>query len=34
MVDQITRAHGGTIHLDSRKDQGASFTVRLPLAPP
>jgi len=34
VVDQITRAHGGTIQLDSRKDQGASFTVRLPLAPP
>jgi len=33
VVDQITRAHGGSIQLDSRKDQGASFTVRLPLAP-
>ncbi len=32
VVDQITRAHGGTVHLDSSKGQGATFTVRLPLA--
>jgi signal transduction histidine kinase len=33
VVDQITRAHGGTVQLDSQKDQGATFTVRLPLPP-
>ncbi len=32
VVDQIARAHGGRVDLDSRKDQGATFTVRLPLA--
>lgn len=33
VVDQITRAHGGTIQIDSRKDEGASFTIRLPVTP-
>jgi signal transduction histidine kinase len=31
VVDQIVRAHGGGIRVDSRKGEGASFTVDLPL---
>ncbi len=30
---QIIQAHGGTIHVDSRQGQGATFTVELPLKP-
>ena len=31
VVDQIVRAHGGTSSIESRKGQGATFTVELPL---
>ena len=31
VVDQITRAHGGSVHAESRKGEGATFTVELPL---
>jgi signal transduction histidine kinase len=31
VVDQVVRAHGGGIRVDSRKGEGASFAVDLPL---
>jgi signal transduction histidine kinase len=34
LARQIVEAHGGTIELDTRKDAGAEFVVRLPAAPP
>ncbi|MFN7134524.1 MAG: hypothetical protein ACK4N5_20770 [Myxococcales bacterium] len=33
MVRQIVRAHEGTVELQSARGAGATFTVRLPLAP-
>src|SRR5262249_51600789 len=31
IVDRLTRAHGGEIEVVSRKGEGATFTVALPL---
>jgi signal transduction histidine kinase len=31
VVDQVTRAHGGTVQVESQKVTGARFTVRLPM---
>jgi signal transduction histidine kinase len=31
VVDQITRAHGGGVRVESRRGEGATFTVDLPL---
>jgi len=28
----IIREHGGSIEVDSQEGQGASFTIRLPVA--
>jgi signal transduction histidine kinase len=30
---QIVQAHGGTLEIDSAPGDGATFTIRLPLAP-
>ena len=32
IVDQIARAHGGTVHVISTAEAGTTFTVQLPLA--
>ncbi len=32
IVDQIARAHGGTVHVTSTDEAGTTFTVRLPIA--
>lgn len=34
LVDQVARAHGGSVDVASVPGGGASFTLRLPLAPP
>jgi two-component system OmpR family sensor kinase len=34
LAREIARAHGGGIEASSKPGQGATFTVRLPLAPP
>lgn len=34
IVDQITRAHGGKIHVSSSEDEGTTFRVCLPKTPP
>ncbi len=31
VVDQVARAHGGTVQVESQKGAGARFTVRLPI---
>jgi signal transduction histidine kinase len=33
IVDQLVRAHGGTVSVTSREGEGATFTVQLPLTP-
>ncbi|WNG32294.1 PAS domain S-box protein [Archangium violaceum] len=33
IVRQLVEAHGGTIRVESREGEGATFTVELPLAP-
>jgi phosphoserine phosphatase RsbU/P len=32
IVDQVVRAHGGTVEVESLADTGTTFSVRLPLA--
>jgi signal transduction histidine kinase len=32
MVDQIARAHGGRVQLDSEVGRGSTFTIVVPLA--
>ena len=32
IVDQIARAHGGTVHVASSAETGTTFSVRLPAA--
>jgi two-component system, OmpR family, sensor kinase len=34
IVRAITRAHGGTVRLESRPGQGARFTLEIPTEPP
>jgi signal transduction histidine kinase len=34
IVDQIVRAHGGTVEASSRQEDGTRFVVRLPRGPP
>jgi phosphoserine phosphatase RsbU/P len=31
IVDQITRAHGGTVSVSSSRDDGTLFTIKLPI---
>ena len=31
MADEIVRYHGGRIHLESKKNQGSTFQIILPL---
>ncbi|HET6280771.1 MAG TPA: hybrid sensor histidine kinase/response regulator [Polyangia bacterium] len=33
IVDQLVRAHGGTVKVRSSEGEGATFTVQLPLTP-
>ncbi|MFK8164315.1 MAG: sensor histidine kinase [Lewinella sp.] len=30
-VDQVVRAHGGSLHIESTEGRGSCFTIRLPL---
>jgi signal transduction histidine kinase len=32
IVDQLVRAHGGDVRVSSRKGEGATFTVELPIS--
>ena len=34
IVDQVVRAHGGTVSVQSSEETGTTFTVRLPRQPP
>jgi signal transduction histidine kinase len=34
IVRELVEAHGGTIRVESTPQQGATFTVELPRAPP
>ncbi|MGH7805253.1 MAG: sensor histidine kinase, partial [Candidatus Binatia bacterium] len=33
IAKQITDAHGGTITVESKRDVGSTFEIKLPLAP-
>jgi two-component system phosphate regulon sensor histidine kinase PhoR len=34
VVDQVARAHGGRVDLETEENQGATFTLILPIEPP
>jgi PAS domain S-box-containing protein len=34
LVKTLVEMHGGTVSIDSKKDEGSTFTVRLPVAGP
>jgi two-component system phosphate regulon sensor histidine kinase PhoR len=34
VVDQVARAHGGRVELETEENQGATFTLILPVEPP
>jgi signal transduction histidine kinase len=34
LVDQVARAHGGRVHLETTMGHGSTFTLMLPIRPP
>jgi len=34
VVKELVEMHGGTVSVLSKKDEGSTFTVRLPIAGP